>query len=947
MGLVINRGHGALGLRDRLKDFVQLIDTSASEKTVIVELQPVQEVTGWAPDQNGAFVSAVDFSFDGVRVDIIDVRSLIDATLERVETVEEVRAREGTFFYDPEQEFGPTGLWDDGVTEWDDGITRWDQFTQLFVHLTGGVDPDETTIVAVHSFGFAPKGLVQPQFGPEKLLNGGFEDFTGGKADDWDTLEDTGFIEWDSVGPLWDDSVTLWDESLAALFQNTENFREGDSSICMDVDSSNVLSIGQSLNDAFTIRKTYRFYGAYFTEGDVTAQIAITDVPPTAIFSMLENGRDKIANVVYIPLRATGGEWRRFSIDFVAHAEDLRFILRAIAGAGSGQVCWDDVNVRRVWSYNFFEPRVEPSAIPETRTGSHDAFFGRKNIGVGSINLVNANDYFYELVPELEWGNQNALVFFGGEFPPGHPDDISQEILLEDFERAFSGLMQDVSTEDESFTTDIQDLRSFFHSTIPINLYDVGQQASLSLSPNLQGNPRPVFFGEKENINPGRISFAANDYGIYEIADTSDAPAGIFSIDQVFAYLDDTAANERRIDSRLLLIEGTDYVTDLPNGQFSIINDVGPFFIDDTNNKMDFNDGAVVVATLTPGLYTATGLAAEVDAQMSAVSSQSILVTYDQTTHLFRIASSGATILLIKTGVNAELGTWKTLGYNPSTDTPNVAAHVADNPVFEDADADNFLRTDAKGFEDDAQGTFTGIPESLINIGADVLRVILIKYMKKAANIIDEDSFTEARTLAPEEVSIYLNKPTSTKDIFDRLEFSNGANIIVDADGIVSYRVDVTAVGTNVPIVDDNDIEVFEGGFDISDVYQTIRILYDKDPSQGNFQAVEATDPGVIIRLGRPDIREFVTFLKRIDDARERANIFLALARESPRRLVVNLLGGRYIRLEVGDKINLSRVSALGIDGTIQDEIFRIISIRKKPTTGKVNMELVDNIPGN
>jgi len=36
MGLVNNKGHGALGIRARMRDFVSLIDTSETEKTVIV-----------------------------------------------------------------------------------------------------------------------------------------------------------------------------------------------------------------------------------------------------------------------------------------------------------------------------------------------------------------------------------------------------------------------------------------------------------------------------------------------------------------------------------------------------------------------------------------------------------------------------------------------------------------------------------------------------------------------------------------------------------------------------------------------------------------------------------------------------------------------------------------------------------------------------------------------
>ena len=151
-----------------------------------------------------------------VRRDIIDVRSLIDPTLKRVETLDDCRAEEGTFFYDPEQVFTPSGFWDDGITEWDDGISKWDQFTQLFVHLTGDVDPDETTIVAVHSFGFAPKGMVQPQFGPPKLTNGEFENWVEGQAVGWTIFEGTGFTEWDDGLTSWDDGMTIWDELLGS-----------------------------------------------------------------------------------------------------------------------------------------------------------------------------------------------------------------------------------------------------------------------------------------------------------------------------------------------------------------------------------------------------------------------------------------------------------------------------------------------------------------------------------------------------------------------------------------------------------------------------------------------------------------------------------------------------------------------------------------------------------
>lgn len=957
MGLVNNRGHGAMGIRTRMRDFVSLIDTSETEKTVIVEVQPVQEIQGWAPDQDGAFVASVDFSFDGVRRDIIDVRSLIDPTLKRVETVDACRAEEGTFFYDPEQLFTPSGLWDDGVTEWDDGVSKWDQFTQLFVHLTGDVDPDDTTIVAVHSFGFAPKGMVQPQFGPRKLLNGDFESFTGGQADDWEIFEGTGFTEWDDGLTSWDDGTTTWDELLQAIFEATDpfNVREGDSSLGMAVAAGGITSIRQNLDDEFTVGKIYRFYGAYKTEGDVTAQVVVSNDLDTPGDSIFEDGRTvDAATNHFIDLQGTGGEWRRFSIDFIAFDTSLQFLLRAVSGGGAGEVFWDDVDVRRIWSYKYFEPRVQMSAIPETRSGTHDVFFGRKNIGVGSVRLVNSNGgdfdrgFFYELVPQLEWMNQNCIVRWGGEFPPMAPGDESQEILLEDFEKAFTGLIQGQSLNDEQYEMGLQDLRSFFHATIPIRIYDIGTFADMD--PNLQGEVRPLLFGRKENIPPPRYKSSIAGYGLYEVADTTDAPNGIFLVNAVYAYVSTEAADNADPTQRILLTEGVDYSVDLLEGDVSVLNDVGPFVVTTENNVIEWQDGPLPIweAFIPVGLYTATQLAALIEATMEPVTGNDYSVTYDQATHLFtieRLTGAGAFALATNFGDDKDIAIWPLIGFDKNADKTGSTIYTSDVAVFESADANHIIRVDAQGFKDDNAGTFTGTGESLIDKGADMLRVIIRNYMKKGEDVIDQASFEDARSNAPEEVAAYFDEPVSTKDVFDALEFSNAANIIVNADGVVFYKVDIENIAKPPPLVDDKDIEEHVDEFEVSDVYQTIRVAYDQSPSSGEFEAVEEIDTSVVPRLGRPDSRTFETFLKNRADAKAKAQFFLDLANSPPQKIVLNLLGGRFIRFDIGDKIDLTIDHATGTNGRVQNQIMRIVSIRKRPQDGKVNLEVTPNTP--
>ena len=957
MAQVNNRGHGALGIRTRMRDFVSLVDFSETEKTVIVELQPVQQIQSWAPDEGGAFVASVDFSFDGVRRDIIDVRSLIDPTLTRVETVDEVRATEGTFFYDPEQLFTPSGLWDDGITEWDDGVSRWDQFTQLFVHLTGDVDPDETTIVAVHSFGYSVKGMVQPQFGPRKLLNGDFEVFTDGEADNWEIFEGTGFTEWDDGLTSWDDGSTTWDELLQAIFEATDpfNVREGDSALGMAVAGGGVTSIRQNIVDGFTPGKIYRFYGAYKTEGDATAQIVISNDLDTPGDSLFEDGRsvDSAVNH-FIDLSGTGGEYRRFSIDFLAFDTDLQFLLRAVSSGSPGEVFWDDVDVRRIWSYNYYEPRVKKAAIPETRTGSHDVFFGRKNVGVGTVGLINAeggdNDrgYFYELVPQLEWMNQNCIVRWGGEFPPLAPGDESQEILLEDFERAFTGLIQAQDLNDLKYGMDLQDLRSFFHATIPIGLYDIGTFANMD--PALQGRVRPLLFGRKSNITPPRFNLALGGYGVYEIADVTDAPSGLTLIDAVYAYVDQESAGQLDASNRITLTLGTDYTEDLDAGTITIINDVGPFVVTVENNVIEWQDGPLPIhsALIPSGLYTATELATAIEAAMEPVTGNDYSVTYNQLTHEFtiaRLSGAGAFNLATNFGDDKDIAIWPLIGFDKNGDKTGGGPYTSDEPVYTDPETNHIIRVDAQGFRDDTLGTFTGIPDSLIFKGADILRVVLRNYMKRSADVIDEATFIDARTNAPEELAAYFNIATSTQTIFDALEFSNAATITVNPDGIVFYKVNVENITKPPPTVTDIDVEEHVEEFEVGDVYQTIRIAYDRDPSTNEFQKVESTDTSVVPRLGRPDSREFTTYLKDRNDAKVKSDFFLDLANSPPRKVVLNLLGGRFIRFDVGDKINLTLDRATGDGGAIDNVVMRIITIRKRPQDGKVNMEVTDNTP--
>lgn len=648
-----------------------------------------------------------------------------------------------------------------------------------------------------------------------------------------------------------------------------------------------------------------------------------------------------LSPIIYLP-NGDGANNKGPGGDFSEESAPLRILgPAALTSRGPSTVYFDDVKLQRIWRYNRYEPRLSTSSIPATRTGSNDIFFGGKRIGAGSVSMINEDGHFEALIPRLEWINRELLVLFGGQFPDG------QELLIDDYQRRFTGLIQRALTTDRKATFDLQDVRAFFHITLPANVYDDITFPNLDTRRYL-GKVRPIFFGVKENITPARIDLDGNGYGLYEICDCTDAPNGIKAIDTVYAYTDETTAALEDSTQRLELVEGTDYTEDLANGRIQIDLDVGPYELNNENDWLTFHDDAPPGGDhhihLTHGLYTAAGLAAHIETSMDVEGDDDFTVTYDEATHLFTIASDGATFELHPIDETfAGPGVFPLIGFDISENKTGATSYTGDEVTFADADKDHVIRADAQGYKDDGSGTYTGSASALIEVGADILHTLLIAFMNKSSSIIDTASFTAARATSPETLAMFLKTPMSTKDLFDRLEYSNIANIVVDGAGKVSYKVYVGTVPANILDLYDRDFLDFRSEKSSADIYTTIRVKYDQNPSSGVFEAREQTDSSVRLRLGRPDVREFETFIKLADNAINVVKRMSELAKTSARKVTAKIRGSKVLRLEVGDKIRITRSRGLGLGGRITKEIFRIISIRKQPMGGVADFEATDD----
>jgi len=392
------------------------------------------------------------------------------------------------------------------------------------------------------------------------------------------------------------------------------------------------------------------------------------------------------------------------------------------------------------------------------------------------------------------------------------------------------------------------------------------------------------------------------------------------------------------------LLSGTDFSSDLDLATITILKDVKVAEITPENCRVDYSDGSTRAATLTVGLYTPRTLASHLQAQMN-ITSSGWTVSYSDSTHKFTITkSSGTASLLVKSGTNASISVWKTLGYDGGADKTAALTYEAD-AVFYDGDPDksHILRVTGKGYKDDVSGTYTGTANAMIETGESILRMLIHRILKKPLSIIDETSFLEARSRAPESLAIYLNESTTTKEVFDAIEYSNIGNIIVDGEGKVYYFVYIGDIPASIIDFYDRDYLSFEAEKSVSDVYTTMRVLHDQDPSTGAFEARAATDNAVAVRFGRPDIRELKTYIKYGSNAQAAAARLLELAKVPARKITFSSKG-KLIDKKVGDKIRITRSRAMDANGKIQSLTSRIISIKHDYARAESTVSVVDDV---
>lgn len=509
-------GHGALGVRSNLRTFSDLMLESALSRRILLEFAPGVAVSysAWVLDTGATYRAFVQKDFDGIVRDVVGCESSAGpggsiGRLTRVETLADCRATAGTYFYDVDSFAVQLAAWDMAGSQWDAGLS-WDQYPAgvLYVHLHDDTDPRVSTVLVtpLYGFYFSGEGVVHPNLGTNKI------------SSDLSTWTETRAGIWDDPAATWDGGGT-WDPS-------------SDWSTSVSATQITLQSVGTSTGyaqRAITVPTMiagarYRISGAYTSPADNAAGLSIGLVLKADTYILYPDGRSADANGG-ITLTPTYGEHRRFFADILVPTypgAGVFTLALKLSGSGVGSVTFDSIKVQRIWRFNFYEPRLAESSIPEMEIAATSMFFDSKAVSLGSASLINGDGLLESAFGSLLLMRKPAQVFVGGAFADG------QEVYKEDFRTAFLGYSTDVDVDDDKITIALEDFRAFLKTTFPPRSYSRSDFSDID--PAQEGKPRRLLWGIKSPCELARINATANNYGVYEAVDTTPAPNGIMSI---------------------------------------------------------------------------------------------------------------------------------------------------------------------------------------------------------------------------------------------------------------------------------------------------------------------------------------------------------------------------------------------------------------------------------
>jgi hypothetical protein len=409
----------------------------------------------------------------------------------------------------------------------------YNPFTQnLFIHTTDSDDP--ATVVSSY-----PKYSVVVYFWVaisnrpveverrKQLLDDGIFNF-------WTTSTNAEFwTEWITGSSTVDKSTTVYDDKIEVY----------SAKITID-GSGNVALIRQDITTRpqakHKIKIRYRSTGA--------AKVRIQDVAANVF---LNSSSQWVASTVNcIDLSGTGGEFETAEIEFVTHPsyDDYRIMIRM---SDASKLIY--ISRVEVWRYYLpLQPKclLDLNAIPSIQQSVGVYYYPESQISFGKISIID-DGYFISNKENLLWHNIEAIVRVG---------DLDQD--YEDFPIFFYGYTRKPIYKLGEFRLSVMDRRIEL-KRLPIGTFNSTDYPNVD--PEWADRPVPIFLGACNSITA--------DFPLLPVCiDTSNHKYQISEVTFRGTSYDLYAINYVLKDGKQLTIT-TDYTVDLPNAQFTLVDD--------------------------------------------------------------------------------------------------------------------------------------------------------------------------------------------------------------------------------------------------------------------------------------------------------------------------------------------------------------------------------------
>lgn len=497
-------GHGALGLRDRIRPFRDLMLDNGGSRRCYLDLKPAKVITGWVLDSGTVYkttISAASLTYAGVTRAIVGLESLIlPRLLTRVERLADVKP--GAWF-------------------WDDSSLTPGGTADLYLELPDSSDPSGTTVVAHLLFTMSTRagevdaggGLrvveVHPVVGDEKAPNA--------RMNTWGSATDLTDWSEDNVGA----------SGVSVTRESTDPLEGAYAARIAPGGSGLAATSGGGIGSAGAIVAQDRDYYvsvAYRTSQDMPAGLEarlvvglfngfVTYYMDADGFSSSTGGAEGFL------VAPTFGEWRRALFVFRAPIEvdscfaQLR-LYNATGGAITGGfVDFDDFHFRRIYRYALYEALLSDASIAEVEIESQSILFGAKSVGIGSLSFLDRDGDISKALASLLLFRKPAAVFVGGTFATG------EDLARDDWRAWYPAIIERPTFTDGRIALSLEDARSKARAQVFASSYRGADAGTLDGA--AEGLPKPLLFGQtlEHIIAAAAVDVDANGYAYYEFVD--------------------------------------------------------------------------------------------------------------------------------------------------------------------------------------------------------------------------------------------------------------------------------------------------------------------------------------------------------------------------------------------------------------------------------------------